>query len=196
MNIHTQNTANIQLFKETAPAFQQANETGLNTPLKQIAQESKTAWLPNPIVHRLMDTAMQAQRTIASHLESSSSHIENLAIALEVLQDRNYQSAPSSTLRLQTTGQALGGAPLSKHEIHELEVACTIAEKQVGVHRLHISKIQHKHDSTSNPTKRKGYIEQLRERERDLREAQQALSVARRNLQNALNGASSSGGGY
>jgi hypothetical protein len=187
MNIHTQNTANIQLFKETAPAFQQANETGLNTPLKQIAQESKTAWLPNPIVHRLMDTAMQAQRTIASHLESSSSHIENLAIALEVLQDRNYQSAPSSTLRLQITGQALGGAPLSRHEIHELKVARDIAQAQVNIHRLHINKIQKKYDNTSNTTKRSKYISQLREREGDLRAAQQELNNAQRAYDNARN---------
>jgi hypothetical protein len=158
--------------------------------VRQIAQENKAAWLPNPVVHRLMSEATQVQRRIATQLESSSSSIENLAIALDVLQERHYQSSPNSLLQLKTTGKGLGGA--SKAEIQELRTQVTIAEKQVDVFRLYINKTQKKLDKTNKPESRSKYMGRLREFEQDLVQARAALSQAQNNLSNALDGASSS----
>lgn len=176
MNIESQKTTNIKQLNETGLVFHQTNETSLTPPLKQIAQESKPAWLPNPVVHRAMSNATQAQRTIAAQLASSSSGIENLTIALEVLQDRNYQSSTSSTLRLQVTGQALGGA--SKHELQQLRSARDIAQAQVNVYQLHIIKIQKKYDKASTSSERREYTRQLRQYEKDIINAREVLAAA------------------
>jgi hypothetical protein len=186
MPIYTQNIARAHEVASHDFNAHPISDATFNASARGIAQENPAAWLPNPLMHRFLGDAVNAQLTTAAQLESSSASIANLSIALEVLQDRGYQSAPNSSLRLQATGNGLGGA--STHEIRELRTQVEIAQAQVDVFaKSYIPKTVRKLQNAETSDNAGKYQNRLHELQNNLVSAQAELARRKQALRDAQN---------